>query len=676
MTVNVTNVNEAPKFPSATDTLTVEENENNRGAKKVVGAVMATDDGPGSPEYTLSGTDASSFEINKDSGQIKAKVILDYETKKTYSVVVTATDGAGLKGSITLTIEVTNVIEPALPNELTITDDGEDKVKYSESSSDAVDTYKVEGPKADTALWVVEGTDADDFMVDGSPGASVMLKFNGARDYETPTDRAGTGDSKAVAGDNVYHVTLKVMTADDPTIMDTLDVEVTVEDADEKGSVMIQSGTLPDTTTALVGTEITVTLNEEDSGVANTAWQWSKSMTETGEYMDITDAKSPSYTPVKDDAGMYLKATVTYDDVHGTDKEESSALVDVMALVVNGDATPSYAENGTDAVGTYTANVSGSTLSLAGDDAEDFNLSADGELTFKVSPDFETPTDMDTDNVYDVAVVATYGTSTGRLTIAVTVTNENEAPAFAMDTDTREIAENSEAETAVGDPVVATDQDADDTLAYTLGGDDADSFDIDAMGQITVGKGTTLDYEAEKNTYMVTVTATDSTDMTDSIGVTINVTNENEAPAFADDTVTTLSVEENTAAGTAIGDPIAATDQDAGDTLTYSLSGDGMASFDIDAMGQITVGEGATLDYETKTSYEVTVTATDSKDMTDSIDVTINVTDVEEGPVVRYDEDNDGAINATELSDAIGDYNAGTLDSAELSEVIAAYING
>ena len=85
--------------------------------------------------------------------------------------------------------------------------------------------------------------------------------------------------------------------------------------------------------------------------------------------------------------------------------------------------------------------------------------------------------------------------------------------------------EDATAGTAVGGPVAATDAD-NDTLTYTLGGDDAGSFTTDAgTGQITVGAGTTLDYEA-RATYAVSVTATDPSDNSAAIVVTITVTDE------------------------------------------------------------------------------------------------------------------------------------------------------
>ena len=51
----------------------------------------------------------------------------------------------------------------------------------------------------------------------------------------------------------------------------------------------------------------------------------------------------------------------------------------------------------------------------------------------------------------------------------------------------------------------------------------------------------------------------------------------------------------------------------------------------------------AALDYEAKTSYEVTVTATDGDNASDSIDVTIAVTDVDENVAPEFADSEDGA---------------------------------
>jgi hypothetical protein len=114
-------------------------------------------------------------------------------------------------------------------------------------------------------------------------------------------------------------------------------------------------------------------------------------------------------------------------------------------------------------------------------------------------------------------------------------------------------------------------------LTYSLGATADDThFAVDsASGQLKT-KGA-LDYESEDE-YTLTVTATDGDGLSASIAVTIRVTDvdetpANRAPVFAAASVV-LSVAENTAAGTTIGDAVAATDPD-GDALTYSLGSDG-----------------------------------------------------------------------------------------------------
>ena len=82
-----------------------------------------------------------------------------------------------------------------------------------------------------------------------------------------------------------------------------------------------------------------------------------------------------------------------------------------------------------------------------------------------------------------------------------------------------------------------------------------------------------------------------------------------------------------------MGTKLAATDVD-DTTLTYSLSG--ASDFVIDGTGQIRVAPGVTLDREHISSYEVTVTATDRFE-SDSITVTINVSNVNEAPTAMND---------------------------------------
>ena len=112
----------------------------------------------------------------------------------------------------------------------------------------------------------------------------------------------------------------------------------------------------------------------------------------------------------------------------------------------------------------------------------------------------------------------------------------------------------------------------------------------------------------------------------------------NHAPQF-DLESATLAVDEKESPGNHVGRAVTATDPE-GNTLVYSLSGTHASSFDIDASnGQIAVGSGTTLDYESNLrEYSVTVSVHDGLDtngdqdttIDDSIDVTINVNNVDE----------------------------------------------
>jgi autotransporter-associated beta strand protein len=94
----------------------------------------------------------------------------------------------------------------------------------------------------------------------------------------------------------------------------------------------------------------------------------------------------------------------------------------------------SFAENGTGTV--YTASATDAnndtiTYSLTGGaDQALFNINANsGALTFKQSPNFETPTDAGSNNVYDVVITATdTHNATNTLALAVTVTDVDETP--------------------------------------------------------------------------------------------------------------------------------------------------------------------------------------------------------------------------------------------------------
>ena len=116
----------------------------------------------------------------------------------------------------------------------------------------------------------------------------------------------------------------------------------------------------------------------------------------------------------------------------------------------------------------------------------------------------------------------------------------------------------------------------------------------------------------------------------------------NIPPRFSEWGPLSMEVPENSPAGTAVGDPVTATDEDSEDTLTYSLSGTDASSFAINSgTGQISVAAGTVLDYEgAKNTYQVLVGVSDGMGLQGGADVVVDtyitvdiaVTNVNEGP--------------------------------------------
>ena len=148
----------------------------------------------------------------------------------------------------------------------------------------------------------------------------------------------------------------------------------------------------------------------------------------------------------------------------------------------------------------------------------------------------------------------------------------------------------------------------------------------------TTGNSYTVVAADQGNTLKVKASFTDDAgfDEERTSAPTATVIGLNSAPVFSQ-TAQARSIAENTAAGEDIGAAVTATD--AGDTLTYTLGGTGMASFDIvGSSGQIRTISGVSYDFEAKDSYTVTVTATDTSNATAVATVTISITDVAEPP--------------------------------------------
>ena len=356
-------------------------------------------------------------------------------------------------------------------------------------------------------------------------------------------------------------------------------------------------------------------------------------------------------------------------------------------------------------ISTYTASdndasdndATGTTLvwSVSGPDAGDFTITGGitgGVLRFKTNPNYEKPADADMNNAYMVTVVATdAGTSTERVIgvdkltatrdVVITVRNAQEEGKIKFS--------SNQPNEGVEFIATLTDDDGPTTVtkwqwqrdgAGTQGsptdcsGDLADAGWVNAEGE--GAKTDTYTPEADDLAQCLRVTPT----YTDPFGVSMVMNNvsanpvvedqENKAPQFKDAnnkviTADTRSIAEDAVADDTltpvVGNPVAAIDPNVtSDILTYTLGGTDARYFEItdanSSSGQITVKEGTKLDYEKKKSYMVTVTATDPSRASTTIDVTINVTDVNEGPEFTAPKEGDVDVTVKENTRSLNIY--------------------
>ena len=462
-------------------------------------------------------------------------------------------------------------------------------------------TFTIENDDFPTANFAAASSTADED--DGTVTVAVNLSENAIMNTDVAYSVSGTAASatdfsalsntvQITSGTKTANISIPIIddAADEPseTIILTLDAgtgyevstpnvhTLTINDDDATPRI-----TSPNTARVVENTTdvLTVTAMDDDNddltysitgGVDNTQFRINQS---TG---DLDFKAAPDFeAPRSADNSNVYEVEVTASD--GTNNTVQTITVTVTNVNDNDPmlaptATKSVAENVIDVLTVMaTDEDAGTTLTYAitaGADSARFRIDqSTGDLTFKTTPDFETPGSADNDNVYEVIVTASDRTNSATQTITVTVTDVNEPPVIAPQTFS--IAENTAAGTTVG-TVVATDEDAGDNLIFSIisgntNGNTSNAFAINASsGEITVAG--TIDHETTP-TYTLTVQVSDG-DLSATAAVPINVTNVNDNNPMITSPATASVVENTTELLT-----VTATDADAGTTLTYSIGG-------------------------------------------------------------------------------------------------------
>ena len=274
------------------------------------------------------------------------------------------------------------------------------------------------------------------------------------------------------------------------------------------------------------------------------------------------------------------------------------------------------------------------TYTLEGTDAASFDLVTTADPAAQIRTKTGVTYNHEAKSTYTVVVKADDGNGgTDTVTVTITVTDVDEAPAQPAAPSVSTTAGSTTSLDVSWTAPVNTGPDID---SYDLQYREGTSGGFTNGPQNVTGTSAAIGSLDAATAYQVQVRATNAEGDSDwsPSGTGTTGTPSNNPPTF-DSSTAARSVAENTAAGQNVGAVLTATDDD-GDTLTYTLEGTDAASFDLvtttDPAAQIRTKTGVTYNHEAQSTYTVFVKADDGNSGTDSVTVTITVTDVDEAP--------------------------------------------
>ena len=599
--------------------------------------------------WSLTGTDAGDFAITRDSsgrGVLAFASPPDFESPadadrdNEYELAVVAADDEGNTDRVDFTITVTNHNEGVEPTIST----RRPPSTYRENNTSAVYTFRASDPQRGTTIrWSLTSSDAGAFTITRDSSGRGVLTFNSVPDFESPAD---------ANRDNEYE--LAVMATDDESNTDRVDFTITVTDIDEGPQVSLQgtaTTTIPENT---ADTRVLARFTATDPENPNAPiFQWSTSGRDGGDFViselgELRFRSSPDYErPADSNRDNVYEVTIRASDgrTYGMLQDPLSVTVtevnEAPVITTKSRTEFSLRENSTSVLYTYRATDQDNNdiirWSVEGADGEDFAI-YNGVLTFRRLPDLENPVDADEDNVYEITVVA--ADSAGlrdTVNATITITEQPEGPVIAGRTSFT-VTENYDITQTLGS-YTATDAKDGRTVhpQWSLSGRDSGDFLIDRdSGALTFRNTPDYDRPADgnrDNVYEVTVRGHDSRAY-GNLNVTVTVTNINEeAPVVSGRNSHT--VRENTTSSIYT---YRATDSDINDTIAWSVEGTDGDDFTIDENGALAFAsapdyEGPT-DSDSDNVYEITVVAADGGGLRGTLEITVTVTELNEGPVV------------------------------------------
>ena len=266
-------------------------------------------------------------------------------------------------------------------------------------------------------------------------------------------------------------------------------------------------------------------------------------------------------------------------------------------------------------------------FTIVGSDASKFTINSSTGIVTMGAKDFENPTDVNSDNVYEVGITAKDDANkTSTITWTVTVEDVNESISMTIDViSNASISENDATYTVT--PTLSGDTPI-GGVTYALSGSDAGSFSIDASTGVVTMSAKDFENPSDAdgdNIYEVGIVATDADANMASQDWNVTITNIVETANFTLTTIPDAAIPSGEAysntASTSGGTPIG--------VVSYVLSGADAGDFSVSSSGEVSMSPkdySTPEDYDTDNIYEVNLTATDSDGNSASTSIAWNVT--------------------------------------------------
>ena len=669
VTIAVTNVNDvAPSITSLSSGTALVENTEVAATTTIYSATATPDVSGDNIIWSLkdnNSDDADLFEISSNGVvTFRQATTPDHEDKDSYSFTVVAKTG-DLSSEKAVTIAVTdlNDVAPVISSDANVSVD-ENTVFTTQTA-----IYRAEGRYDVTPIeWSFKPNNSDDaglFDIDAASGV-VTFKQATTPDHESgKTSYAFTVVAKSGDLDTEKAVTI--------TVTDLNEVAPVITSL-TSGTALVENTQIA-TSTAIYRAQGTYDAtpivwsfkgsNNDDASLFNIDSSSGVVTFKQSTTPDYEDKESYAFTVVATSGNFEVEKAVTIAVTNVNDVAPSiTSLSSGTALVENTEV----AATTTIYSATATPDVSGDNIIWSlkdnnSDDADLFEISSNGVVTFRQAT---TPDHEDKDS-YSFTVVAKTGDLSSEKAVTIAVTDLNDvAPVISSDA-SGEIAENTTFTTTTAIYTATGTYDA-TPIVWSLkasNNDDAGLFDIDsATGAVTFKQATTPDYESGKTSYAFTVVAT-SGNLSSEKDITISVTDVvNDMPPTFTTGASTISVKENASFSESyaatyqiektelVGSEIVKTNVT--EDALLSLGGKDAAYFQLSADGILTPkfsstsAPGTNFDYESKSSYEITITA--SAPLSSD---TANIQDLVRKIVINVENQNDVAPLIT--SDASGD---------------------